>query len=76
MTLGAYLDWTDQSHRGFAAKINGNASQVCRWIKGDRLPTLHQVARIQRATHGHVTAIDWLPADPPIHLPQAMPDQR
>ena len=76
MTLGAYLTWTDQSYRDFAGKINGTAPQVCRWIKGHRLPTLHQVARIHRATGGHVTAADWLPADLPTRPPVPMPDQR
>ena len=68
MKLGAYLEQTKQSYRDFANKIDGSAPQLCRWINGQRLPTLHQIVRIQRATDGHVTALDWLPADVPTRL--------
>jgi DNA-binding transcriptional regulator YdaS (Cro superfamily) len=64
MQLGEYLKLAAIRDDAFAALIGRDRSTVNRIRRGEIKPDWDTVARIQEATGGAVTAMDFVPAAP------------
>jgi len=61
MTLAAYLAKRGLKPCRFAIAIGINPSTITRILRNGRVPKLPTVEKIRLATHGQVTARDYLP---------------
>jgi transcriptional regulator with XRE-family HTH domain len=58
--LAAYLEKNELTQAQFGAIIGRNAASVCRWLNGERHPSLEVAVEIERATKGKVPLCFWL----------------
>lgn len=71
MTLKEFLAAHPVTYRAFGAQVGAHPSQLSRWIKGERLPSLVQAAAIEQATDGLVPVSVWVPSADPARGPSA-----
>jgi transcriptional regulator with XRE-family HTH domain len=64
MKLRLYLNEQHLTQTAFAKRIEISDAEMTRLLSGERLPNLRLCARIQAATNGKVTAMDFLPPLP------------
>jgi len=58
-TLKTYLDNNGLTYQAFGKLIGVGESTVCRYLRGQRMPSRETMFRIQRATQGDVPASCW-----------------
>ena len=63
MDLKTYLEQNNISYREFGTMIGVDHSQVSRWIRGHRLPSLPMAVAIEKATGGQVMPADFVKGD-------------
>lgn len=63
MTLAEYLARHNISQADFAAQIGATQAAVSRYASGARMPKAAHMASIRSATHGTVTADDFIPRE-------------
>lgn len=59
MKLSTYLAKHDLSLAAFAERIGMSAASVCRMTKGQQIPPVGKLLKIQKLTGGEVRLIDW-----------------
>ena len=60
MVLHAWMKSVDKSPEALAGEIGVHPSAVRRWMRGDRMPRAHQLARLTLISAGQVTANDFV----------------
>ena len=63
MDLKTYLETHNISYREFGEIIGVDHSQVSRWIRGQRLPSLPMAVAIEKATQQQVMPLDFVRGD-------------
>jgi transcriptional regulator with XRE-family HTH domain len=59
--LNDYLASKNLTLRAFAEQVGTNYSQVHRWAKGERAPSIVMAAKIREVTRGRVKPEDFMP---------------
>ncbi len=57
--LGTYLEAHGLSQGAFARRLGVKSGVVCRWVSGQRVPTVHYALAIERETGGAVPVSAW-----------------
>jgi transcriptional regulator with XRE-family HTH domain len=60
MKLKTWLQHCELTHRDFAKMVGKSQQAVTRWVNGERVPNVNQMATIHRITRGKVSLFDWV----------------